>query len=93
MAGFAPTTIGHFFVVIGKIPSQLIEITFLAVFSVAHNNLSGRTPDMKAQFETFSASDYERNPFLCEPPLEKSCTSTKDSPLTLTQSSGVSDEK
>ena len=77
----------------GKIPPQLIELTFLAVFNVAYNNLSGRSPDMKAQFETFSASNYEGNPFLCGPPLEKSCTSTKDSPPTPTQSSSVSDEK
>ena len=61
--------------------------------NLAYNNLSGKTPDMKAQFGTFSASHYEGNPFLCGPPLEKSCTSTKYSPPTPTQSSDVSDEK
>ncbi|KAK7843771.1 receptor-like protein 13 [Quercus suber] len=77
----------------GKIPQELIELTFLAVFSVAYNNLSGRTPDRKAQFGTFDASSYKGNSFLCGLPLEKNCTTTKDSPPMPTQSSDVSDEK
>nr|XP_023926886.1 receptor-like protein 9DC3 [Quercus suber] len=62
----------------GEIPPQLIELTFLEVFSVAYNNLSGRTPDMNAQFETFDASSYDGNPFLCGLPLEKNCTRRDD---------------
>ncbi|KAA8525644.1 hypothetical protein F0562_007474 [Nyssa sinensis] len=58
----------------GRIPTQLIELNALAVFSVAHNNLSGALPERKAQFGTFEETSYEGNPFLCGPPLRKSCT-------------------
>ena len=63
------------------------------MFSVAYNNLSGKTPDMKAQFSTFSASSYEGNQLLCGLPLVKSCTNRDNSPPTSTQSSDASDEK
>nr|XP_023914130.1 probable LRR receptor-like serine/threonine-protein kinase At4g36180 [Quercus suber] len=63
----------------GEIPSVLTNLTFLAVFNVNHNNLSGKVPDIK-QFSTFEKSSYEGNPFLCGPPLEKSCTNMDESP-------------
>ncbi|KAK7853580.1 receptor-like protein 56 [Quercus suber] len=52
----------------------LTEMTSVAVFSVAHNYLSGRTPDRKNQLFTFDESSYEGNPLLCGPPLHNGCT-------------------
>ncbi|XP_021674283.1 cuscuta receptor 1-like [Hevea brasiliensis] len=63
----------------GNIP-QLTQLNFLTVFSVAHNNLSGNTPEIVAQFATFDKSSYEENPFLCGPPLSKSCFSSSIMP-------------
>ncbi|XP_042520403.1 receptor-like protein 15 [Macadamia integrifolia] len=44
---------------IGGIPSELITLYNLEVFTVAHNNLSGKTPKMKGQFSTFNSSSGE----------------------------------
>ena len=63
----------------GEIPSVLTDLTFLEAFNVNHNNLSGKVPNIK-QFSTFEKSSYEGNPFLCGPPLEKSCTDKDESP-------------
>uniref|UniRef100_A0A7N2LNJ1 Leucine-rich repeat-containing N-terminal plant-type domain-containing protein n=1 Tax=Quercus lobata TaxID=97700 RepID=A0A7N2LNJ1_QUELO len=77
----------------GEIPSTLIDLHFLAVFNVAYNNLSSKVPDMKGQFGTFENSSYEGNPFLCGPPLEKSCTRVDKSPPSPIKSSNASHEK
>ncbi|KAL4625764.1 hypothetical protein ACB092_05G048000 [Castanea dentata] len=63
----------------GEIPSVLADLSFLGAFNVNHNNLSGKIPYIK-QLSTFEKSSYEGNPFLCGPPLEKSCTDIDESP-------------
>ncbi|KAK7830104.1 receptor-like protein 8, partial [Quercus suber] len=77
----------------GEIPSTLIDLHFLEVFNVAYNNLSSKVPDMKEQFGTFQNSSYEGNPFLCGPPLEKSCTRVDKSPPSPIKSSDASHGK
>ncbi|WVZ02926.1 hypothetical protein V8G54_023732 [Vigna mungo] len=57
----------------GQIPPNLNILTSLEVLSVAYNNLSGPLPEWKNQFATFDENIYEGNPFLCGPPLPKSC--------------------
>ena len=77
----------------GEIPSTLIDINSLEIFNVSHNNLSGKLPDFKAHFGTFGKSSYEGNPFLCGPPLEKSCTEIDESPPSQQKFSKTSDGK
>ena len=90
---FSPLIIQALSTLSGQIPKTLIELHFLAVFSVTYNNLSGRTPEMKQQFGTFSEISYEGNPFLCGLPLDKKCTSIDDLPLMPQKSSSISDGK
>nr|DAD30247.1 TPA_asm: hypothetical protein HUJ06_031715 [Nelumbo nucifera] len=73
------------------IPPQMIELNSLSNFNVAHNNLSGRTPERKGQFATFKESANEGNPLLCGEPLKKNnCTnSSKASPSMQTAPDGM----
>ena len=77
----------------GEIPSTLIDMNSLAIFNVSHNNLSSKLPNFKAQFGTFGKSIYERNSFLCGPPLEKSYTKIDESPPSPQKSSKTGDKK
>ncbi|KAJ0087267.1 hypothetical protein Patl1_07391 [Pistacia atlantica] len=57
----------------GKIPPKLVDIVTVSVFTVAHDNLSGKTPGYILQFGTFDNGSYEGNPLLCGRPLSKVC--------------------
>ncbi|XP_018805356.2 LRR receptor-like serine/threonine-protein kinase GSO1 [Juglans regia] len=52
---------------------------YLNYLDISHNDISGKVPDMKAQFGTFEKSSYEGNLFLYGPPLDKSCTKVNKS--------------
>ena len=60
---------------------------------MANNNLSGKVPDKKGQFGTFENNSYEGNPFLCGPPLAKSCKRIDKSPPSPRKSSNASEKK
>ncbi|XP_059636209.1 cuscuta receptor 1-like [Cornus florida] len=70
LAGEIPSVIGY----LSEIHALNLSHNNRIVFSVSHNNLSGRTPDQKAQFSTFEKSSYEGNPLLCGPPIHNTCT-------------------
>ncbi|KAI8023028.1 Receptor-like protein 9a [Camellia lanceoleosa] len=54
----------------GSIPTTFSHL------SVAHNNLSGPTPEPKAQSATFEESSYKGNSLLCGLPLKTNCLAT-----------------
>ena len=58
---------------------QLIEITFLAMFNVSHNHLTGPIPQGN-QFTTFPNASFDGNPGLCGSPLSRACGSSEASP-------------
>ena len=64
----------------GSIPFELTEMNALGTFKVGHNNLSGKIP-FEAHLVTFDKSSYEGNPFLCGPPLLKSCIHGAQHPI------------
>ncbi|KAJ6303410.1 hypothetical protein OIU77_017313 [Salix suchowensis] len=62
----------------GHIPVQLAQLTFLAVFNVSHNVLSGPIPRGN-QFDTFDNTSFDSNPGLCGKPLSRKCGNGEDS--------------
>jgi hypothetical protein len=62
----------------GEIPVQLAQLTFLAVFNVSHNFLSGPIPRGN-QFGTFDNTSFDANSGLCGEPLSKKCGNYEDS--------------
>ena len=64
---------------VGEIPPQLVELVFLALLNVCHNNLTGPIPQGK-QFLTFQNSSFYGNVKLCGSPLSKRCANSEDPP-------------
>ncbi|KAK1550844.1 hypothetical protein Q3G72_025793 [Acer saccharum] len=86
--GSIPNWIGGLF----NLTYLILNNNNLQVFSVAYNNLSGRTLGVVAQFATFNASSYEGNPLLCGLPLPKSCDTIESPTLLPTNSSDIGEE-
>ncbi|XP_049401055.1 receptor-like protein 7 isoform X1 [Solanum stenotomum] len=61
----------------GRIPDELASLTFLAFLNLSFNQLSGRIPRGN-QLQTFSAESFEGNTRLCDFPLKKTCSDTKE---------------
>ncbi|XP_028798346.1 receptor-like protein EIX1 [Neltuma alba] len=60
----------------GPIPSSFSEMNWLAVLNLSNNNLSGKIPS-GTQLQSFDASAYDGNPFLCGSPLQRLCPDEK----------------
>ncbi|KAK4377204.1 hypothetical protein RND71_003500 [Anisodus tanguticus] len=60
----------------GRIPDELVSLTFLSFLNLSFNQLYGRIPRGN-QFQTFSADSFEGNTRLCDFPLKKMCSDTK----------------
>lgn len=57
----------------GPIPSSLGSLRMLTHFNLSNNNLSGVIPAIQT-IQSFGATAFIHNPFLCGPPLDNSCS-------------------
>ncbi|KAI9073882.1 hypothetical protein K1719_044154 [Acacia pycnantha] len=62
----------------GTIPSSLSQLNWLAVLNLSHNNLSRKIP-LGTQLQSFDASAYDENPYLCGSQLKRLCSDEKGS--------------
>ncbi|KAL6334772.1 hypothetical protein AAG906_021536 [Vitis piasezkii] len=65
---------------LSQIESLDLSYNRLTVFTVVHNNFSGRVPDLKQQFGIFDETSYDGYPFLCGPLLKKKCSINPELP-------------
>ncbi|KAG6521578.1 receptor-like protein EIX2 [Zingiber officinale] len=59
----------------GNIPESLSSLTFLSYLNLSYNNLSGEIPSGHQLQTLEDPSIYMNNPYLCGPPISKSCSS------------------
>ncbi|XP_042472330.1 receptor-like protein EIX2 [Zingiber officinale] len=59
----------------GNIPESLSSLTFLSYLNLSYNNLSGEIPSGHQLQTLEDPSIYMNNPYLCGPPVSKSCSS------------------
>ncbi|KAJ7950778.1 Leucine-rich repeat receptor protein kinase, partial [Quillaja saponaria] len=60
----------------GDIPSSVVNLTFLNHLDLSYNNFSGKIPS-STQLQSFNASKFIGNPFLCGLPLQLKCPGEK----------------
>ncbi|KAJ4769406.1 LRR receptor-like serine/threonine-protein kinase GSO1 [Rhynchospora pubera] len=61
----------------GMIPQSLTNLNFLITLNLSYNNLSGRIPTGNQLQTLDNSSIYVGNNYLCGPPTEKICDSSK----------------
>ncbi|GKU95420.1 hypothetical protein SLEP1_g8784 [Rubroshorea leprosula] len=63
----------------GAIPPSLGKLKMLTHFNLSYNNLSGVIPTIQT-IQSFGASAFLNNPFLCGSPLDNPCSATVGGP-------------
>ncbi|CAN1169382.1 Receptor-like protein EIX2 [Linum perenne] len=75
----------------GEIPTSLSSLTFLTNLVLSYNNFSGKIPT-GSQLQTFEASSYEGNRFLCGFPSPVNCTMDRTTKTTTPSAAEPEDE-